>query len=72
MSSCMARLTIISVVSLLRIMNPPKLIVTASQSFWGEVSVKLTFWTQQGKKTMLWSEITTSEVVRDSSVFSRW
>lgn len=61
--------------SLLKIMNPPKQTATGKRWSWMGKKYKLIYWTQQGRRTMLQLETTTSEVEKAffvSSLLQNW
>lgn len=61
--------------SLLKTMSPPKQIATGKRWFWMGKKSKLIYWIQQGRRTMLQLETTTSEVEKvffASSLLQSW
>lgn len=61
--------------SLLKIMSPPKQTATGKRWFWMGKKSKLIYWTQQGRRTMLQLETTTSEAEKAffaSSLLQSW
>lgn len=61
--------------SLLKTMSPPKQTATGKRWFWMGKKSKLIYWIQQGRRTMLQLETTTSEVEKvffASSLLQSW